>query len=74
MNKATVAQQAKTAGSLPSTQGMLQRKCSCGNHTVGVEVESARSAQRKKTVYNGSSPLEQVMIRWNMRPIGWLIR
>ncbi len=34
MNKASVAQQAKTTSFLPPAQGLLQRKCACGNHTV----------------------------------------
>ena len=34
MNKATIAQQAKTSSFLPPAQGMLQRKCACGNHTT----------------------------------------
>ena len=63
MNKATVAQQAKTAGSLPSTQGMLQRKCSCGSHTVaGGECEECakkkNSLQRKLTIGASNDPLE----------------
>ena len=64
MNKATVAQQAKTAGSLPSTQGMLQRKCSCGSHTVGGgECEECAKnkggLQRKLTIGASNDPLEQ---------------
>ncbi len=64
MNKATVAQQAKTAGSLPSIQGMLQRKCSCGSHTVGGgECEECAKnkggLQRKLTIGASNDPLEQ---------------
>ena len=63
MNKATIAEQAKTAGSLPSTQGMLQRKCSCGSHTVGGgECEECakkkNSLQRKLAIGASNDPLE----------------
>jgi hypothetical protein len=34
MNKTTLAQPGKTASFLPPAQGLLQRKCACGNHTV----------------------------------------
>lgn len=63
MNKATVAQQAKTAGSLPSTQGILQRKCACGNHTMGGgECEECAKnkgmLQRKLSIGASNDPLE----------------
>ena len=58
MNKTTVAQQAVTTNFLPRAQGMLQRKCACGSHTVaGGECAECRkktnSLQRKQT--SGSS-------------------
>lgn len=34
MNKTAVAQCDKTASFLPPTQGILRRKCACGNHTM----------------------------------------
>ncbi|MGZ8183428.1 MAG: hypothetical protein ACXWT1_15850 [Methylobacter sp.] len=43
MNKTTVAQQANTAGSVPSVQGLLQRKCACGSHAIaGGECEECK--------------------------------
>ncbi len=64
MNKTTVAQQAKTASSLPPAQGMLQRKCACGNHTVagGECAECAKKKsglQRKLAIGASNDPLEQ---------------
>lgn len=55
MNKTTVAQQANTAGSVPSVQGLLQRKCACGSHAIaGGECEECRkkksALQRNFTV------------------------
>jgi len=62
MNK-TAAQQAKTSSFLPSSQGKLQRKCACGNHTVagGECAECAKKTvlQRKLTIGASNDPLEQ---------------
>lgn len=45
MDKIGVAQHVKTTGALPSREGLLQRKCACGNHTVagGVCAECAKT-------------------------------
>ena len=63
MNKTIVAHQAKTSGSLPSTHGILQRKCACGNHTVaGGECGCAQKKsglQRKLTIGASNDPLER---------------
>lgn len=64
MNKTTVAQQAKTAPFLPPAQGILQRKCACGNHTVsgGECAECAKNKsglQRKFAIGASNDPLEQ---------------
>jgi GH24 family phage-related lysozyme (muramidase) len=64
MNKATIAQQATTASFLPPVQGILQRKCACGNHTVagGECAGCARNKsgfQRKPTIGANNDPLEQ---------------
>ena len=64
MNKATFAKQAKTASFFPATQGMLQRKCDCGNHTVagGECVECAKkksSLQRKFAIGASTDTLER---------------
>lgn len=65
MNKATVAQQTKTASFLPPTQGLLQRKCACGNHMPAVGGECAECAkkksnfQRKLTIGARNDPLER---------------
>ena len=64
MNKTTVAQQAKTASFLPPAQGILQRKCACGNHTVagGECAECAKNKsglQRKLAIGASNDPLEQ---------------
>lgn len=65
MNKATVTQQAKTAGSLPPARGgILQRKCACGSHTIagGECAECAKKKsglQRKLTMGASNDPLER---------------
>lgn len=64
MNKTAVALQAKTSSFLPPGQGLLQRKCACGNHTVagGECVECAknkRGLQRKLTIGANNDSLEQ---------------
>ena len=64
MNKTTVAQQAKTASFLPPAQGILQRKCACGNYTVagGKCAECAKKKnglQRKLTIGASNDPLER---------------
>ncbi|WP_205012780.1 DUF4157 domain-containing protein [Nitrosomonas sp. HPC101] len=47
MNKAAVAQQAKTSGFLQPAQGLLQRKCACGNHTMAGG-ECAECSKKKR--------------------------
>ncbi|BBJ23429.1 eCIS core domain-containing protein [Candidatus Nitrotoga sp. AM1P] len=64
MNRATVAQQAKTASFLPPAQGLLQRKCTGGNHTIagGECAECAKNKtglQRKFAIGRSNDPLEQ---------------
>ncbi len=63
MNKTTVAPQTKTASFLPPAQGLLQRKCACGNHTVagGECAECAKNKkglQRKLSIGASNDPLE----------------
>ncbi len=63
MNKTTVARQLKTASFLPPAQGILQRKCACGNHTVtgGECAECAKKKsglQRKLAIGASNAPLE----------------
>jgi len=64
MNKTSVAQQPKTANFLPPAQGILQRKCACGNQTVaGGECEECAKKksglQRKLAIGTSNDPLEQ---------------
>ena len=64
MNKITMAQPAKTSGFFLPMQGILQRKCACGNQTVagGECAECAKkksSLQRKLTIGASNDPLEQ---------------
>ncbi len=64
MNKTTVSQQAKSASFLPPAQGILQRKCACGNHTVAggrcAECTKNKSGfQRKLTIGSSNDPLER---------------
>lgn len=64
MNKTTVAQQAKASGFLPPAQGILQRKCACGNHTLagGECAECAKKKsglQRKLAIGSSNDPLER---------------
>jgi hypothetical protein len=64
MNKTTVVQQAKTSSFLPPAQGLLQRKCACGNHTVAGDecAECAKNKgglKRKLTIGASNDPLEQ---------------
>ena len=64
MNKTTIAQQDKTATVLPPAQGILQRKCACGNQTVAVGEcaeckKKKNSLQRKLTIGASNDPLEQ---------------
>lgn len=63
MNKTAITQQAKTAKFLPHTQGILQRKCACGNHTTADEecAECAKKKamlQRKLSIGATNDPLE----------------
>lgn len=63
MNKTSVAQQAKTSSFFPLAKGVLQRKCTCGNHT-GAGGECAECAknriglQRKLAFGASNDPLE----------------
>ena len=64
MNKITVAQQGKTASSLPPTHGILQRKCACGTHTMagGECADCAKrksGLQRNLSIGASNDPLEQ---------------
>jgi hypothetical protein len=64
MNKTSVAQQAKASSFLPPAQGLLQRKCACGNHTVagGECSECAKKKsglQRKLAIGASNDPLER---------------
>ncbi len=64
MNKASVAQQAKTESSLTPVQGLLQRKCDCGKHAPrgGECAECAKKKnglQRKLAIGASNDPLEQ---------------
>lgn len=61
MNKTSSAQQVKTSSFLPQAQGILQRKCACGNHTVagGVCAECAKSKNglQRKLIIGASNDL-----------------
>jgi hypothetical protein len=64
MNKTPVAQQGKTTSLLPPAQGILQRQCACGNHTMsGGECEGCAKKkigfQRKLTIGASNDPLER---------------
>lgn len=64
MNKSTVAQQVETSKFLPSTQSVLQRKCACGNQTVGggecTECGKRKlGLQRKLAIGASNDPLER---------------
>ena len=64
MNKTAVAQQAKTSSFLSPAQGIIRRKCACGNQIVaGGECEECKkkknSLQRKLTVGASNDPLER---------------
>lgn len=64
MNKTTFFQQANPSGFLPHAQGILQRKCTCGNQTVaGNECETCnkkkQGLQRKLAIGASNDPLEQ---------------
>ncbi len=64
MNKTNAVQSAKTSNSFSRTKDILQRKCTCGNHTIaGVEcAECAKkkvALQRKLTIGASNDPLEQ---------------
>ncbi|MDO9164086.1 MAG: DUF4157 domain-containing protein [Methylococcaceae bacterium] len=63
MNKTTVAQQAQITSTLATAQGLLQRKCACGNYTLagGECMECAKKKnglQRKLTIGASNDPLE----------------
>jgi len=64
VNKATVNQHSKMAAFLLPAQGILQRKCACGNHTVagGECAECGKQKtglQRKLAIGSISDPLER---------------
>ena len=64
MNKSPVAQQAKTTNGLLPTQGLLQRQCACGRHTMGGGqcadcVKKNSPLQPKLTIGASNDPLEQ---------------
>lgn len=81
MNKANVAQQNKTASFLPSTLGILQRKCACSNHTTADKeckecAKKKSSLQRKLTIGASNDPLEleadrvaDQVLAWQPNPI-----
>lgn len=54
MNKTNVAQQNKTASFLPSTQGLLQRKCTCGSHTTATN-DCTECAKKKSGLQRHSA-------------------
>jgi len=63
MNKTAVAQHVKRASFLPHTQGNLQRKCACGNHTTAGEecaecAKKKNGLQRKLVIGASNDPLE----------------
>jgi len=64
MNKTSIAQQAQTTSFLLPAQGILQRQCACGNHTVaGTEcsecAKNKSGLQRKLSIGASNDPLEQ---------------
>lgn len=63
MNKTTIAQQAKTSSFPLPTQGILQRKCACGNQTIAggecAECEKKKNSMQRKLIIGASNdPLE----------------
>jgi len=64
MSKTAVAQKIKATNTLPSSQGILQRKCACGNQTIaGGECaecgNNKHGMQRKLTIGASNDPLER---------------
>lgn len=64
MNRTSLAQQAETSSFLPPAQGILQRKCSCGNQTIaGGEctecTKKQNSLQSKLAIGASNDPLER---------------
>lgn len=60
----TIAQQAKTVSILPPTQGILQRTCACGKHSVaggecGECAKKKNGLQRKLGIGSSNDPLER---------------
>ena len=53
MNKTAIAQRAKTTSSLPPRQGILQRKCACGNHAMAGR-ECAECGKKKQALQRAS--------------------
>lgn len=59
MNKTNLSPQVKTSSFLPPAQGVLQRKCACGNHTPGggecMECKKKKNGlQRKSSISRGN--------------------
>ena len=64
MNKATVAQSNKTSSFISPVQGLLQRKCACGNHMLAgsrfpESTKKNSGVQRKLSIGSSNNPLEQ---------------
>ncbi len=64
MDKSTVSRQTEASNLFSSAQGILQRKCACGNQTPGggkcTECgKKKRSLQRKLTIGASNDPLER---------------
>ncbi|MDT4331507.1 DUF4157 domain-containing protein [Methylomonas sp. MED-D] len=63
MNKTIFSPRVKTSSFMPPAQGLLQRKCACGNHTItgGECAECAKNKsglQRKLAIGASNDPLE----------------
>jgi hypothetical protein len=61
VTKTNAVQPNKTSSFMPTSQGVLQRQCSCGNHsTAGGECAecASKKLQRKLTIGSSSDPLE----------------
>lgn len=64
MNKTAMTQPVKAASFLPPSHSLLQRKCACGNHTMGGSecadcAQKKIGLQRKLTIGASNDPLEQ---------------
>jgi Domain of unknown function (DUF4157) len=59
MNEIVVAQQSKTVSLLPPTQGILQRKCACGNHTfAGGDCSGCQEKRLQRNAATQAEPTE----------------